>query len=101
MIKVENMVSPKTGRAVPNQFIIRDNGKVIFQSYETIIALIEDGTIYIDKYCCEYSRTTTKYLIEFVNKETGGQFGKTEILKKMPAGGYHFKTLSISKRISL
>jgi hypothetical protein len=60
-MKVSNFISPKTGREVPNQFVIRDNGTEWFQSYQSIIGKWEDGTIYLDEYYWDYSKTTIKY----------------------------------------
>lgn len=42
MVKVENMVSNSSGREIVNQFIIRDGNKIIFQSYNSIIAVIDN-----------------------------------------------------------
>lgn len=68
MIKVENLNSPKTGKSVPNQFVITVKDRVLFQSYKTPIALTDehDGIVFVcDK---KYSRTTTKYTNEFLNQ---------------------------------
>ena len=82
MLKVENMVSARSGRVVANQFdIVSDNAGVIgeyaFQSYGSLCATLartESGlyrlTIYHDAF---YSRTTAKYLrawlIDHINPE--------------------------------
>ena len=82
MLKVENMVSARSGRVVANQFdIISDNAGIIgeyaFQSYGSLCASLkrtENGlyklTIYRDGF---YSRTTAKYLrawlIDHINPE--------------------------------
>ena len=65
-MKVYNMTSNNTGREVSNQFIIEDGGKVYFQSYQTIIAVKENGKITIDTDAENYSRTTSKYLYQFL-----------------------------------
>lgn len=59
MITVQNMVSRK-GNKVANQFEIYANGAIVFQSYSTIIAVIKELTLYVDK--AYYSNTTSKYL---------------------------------------
>lgn len=65
-MKVENMVSSR-GNYVPNQFIItNDEGREIFQSYETIIAIKDNGKIILDSDALDYSRTTSKYLYLFL-----------------------------------
>ena len=83
MLKVENMVSTRSGRTVANQFDISrtDEAGVIseyvFQSYDSLCASLkrtESGlyklTIYKDGF---YSRTTAKYLrawlIDHINPE--------------------------------
>lgn len=65
-MKVENMVSNR-GSYVPNQFIITDDeGREIFQSYETIIAIKDNGKIILDSDALDYSKTTSKYLYLFL-----------------------------------
>lgn len=66
-MKVYNMTSYNTGREIANQFIIEHEGKVYFQSYQTIIAMKEAGKITIDTNAENYSRTTSKYLYQFLN----------------------------------
>ena len=68
-MKVRNMMSERTGREVSNQFIIEDGGKVYFQSYSTIIAMKQAGKITIDTNAENYSRTTSKYLYQFLNTD--------------------------------
>lgn len=46
-MKVFNLES-KNGNKVANQFEIIDNGKRIFQSYESIICIIDNGIITLD-----------------------------------------------------
>jgi len=61
-LKVKNMVSPRTGREVANQFIIEGDNKAVFQSYESTIAEIDYNSreIRIGKNW-NYSPTTSKY----------------------------------------
>lgn len=68
-MKVYNMTSERTGREIANQFIIEDGGKVYFQSYNTIIAMKEAGKITIDTDAENYSRTTSKYLYQFLDTD--------------------------------
>ena len=68
-MKVYNMTSERTGREIPNQFIISHEGKIYFQSYQTIIAMKEAGKITIDTNAENYSRTTSKYLYQFLNTD--------------------------------
>ena len=55
------------GNKVANQFIITDKGAVTFQSYDSIIAVIVDGEIFLDSVFWNYSKTTSKYLNKFLN----------------------------------
>ena len=67
MIKVSNMVSTRTGNPVANQFIITNNGVETFQSYETTIAIRQgNGVVVLDDNAFNYSKTTSKYLKEFL-----------------------------------
>ena len=67
-MKVENMKSERTGKAVANQFVITDNEHhaTWFQSYASVIALVNNGILYLDKDKWDYSRTTAKYRNAFV-----------------------------------
>ena len=81
-MKVENMKSPRTGRAIPNQFIIvsgegvgRVYGRYVeeFQSYYTTIVRITraEGEMLVeldrDKWDC--SRTTSRYRNIFLDEK--------------------------------
>ena len=63
-VRVENMKSVSSGRAVANQFKIYTDEGVYFQSYETLIAFKpyddEKKTVLNEQYW-DYSRTTGKY----------------------------------------
>lgn len=60
-IKVRNLRS-SNGNLVPNQFVISiGNHTRVFQSYESIIAIIEDGLVTLDVNLWDCSRTTGKY----------------------------------------
>lgn len=69
-MRVKNMVSPRSGREVANQFIIEHEGKTYFQSYSTIIAVKEGGKLTLDKNYWNYSVTTSKYRNEFTRMNT-------------------------------
>ena len=83
MIKIKNFLSPKSGEAVTNQFIIEEDGRGAngnfikrdtFQSYSSIIAIRtvwEDRTdVVLDTTYWNYSKTTSKYRNEFLCEET-------------------------------
>lgn len=50
----------------PNQFSFEDNGKRVFQSYNSICAIVENGIIRLGRNW-NYSRTTLKHLKAFLN----------------------------------
>jgi len=64
-MKVSNIIN-NNYNAVPNQFIIKDNGKTWFQSYDSLIVKWEDGQVYLDEYYWDYSVTTGKYRNQFL-----------------------------------
>lgn len=68
-MKVKNMTSNRTGRAVPNQFIIIDDrGAEWFQSYRTVIAIKgTDGKITLD-HNWNYWKSTGKYRNQFLGE---------------------------------
>lgn len=69
MLKIENMTSERSGRAVANQFVITTDKEITFQSYESIVAIYNNNTRVIKIYndIATYSRTTTKYLKRFLD----------------------------------
>ena len=94
--KVRNMTSNK-GNDVPNQFIITyttESGTDIqeFQSYDSIIARIEDDgafydhvhkpRVYLDSGTWDYSKTTGTYRNQFLGE------GIAETRKKIESGEY-------------
>jgi len=59
MMKVKSYMST-------NQAIINDGNRVIFQSYKSIIAIVESGHVSLSA-DWDYSSTTMKYLCKFLN----------------------------------
>ena len=84
-MKLENMTSPN-GNKVANQFIISgEKGHKVFQSYDSTIAIKQagDNPILLDETYWDYSRTTTKYLNQFLGhnkKETQARIDSGEYL---------------------
>ena len=65
-IKVYNLVSTKSGKPVPNQFVIDKGNEKTFQSYETTIAVYnnrKNKLLLSEDY--KISRTTSKYFWKF------------------------------------
>lgn len=70
-MKVNHMLSPKTNRAVANQFVINDDdGNTFFQSYNSIIVKKNFDGVFLDVNTWNYSRTTTKYRNLFLGENT-------------------------------
>lgn len=69
--KVTQMTSSMSGNPVANQFEIRTPKGLFFQSYNSIIALVDKkNNIILDEYYHNYSRTTSKYLSRFLGIST-------------------------------
>jgi hypothetical protein len=89
MIRVKNMRSPKSGRDVANQFEIWTDNARLFQSYNSTIAKIMDnGTVYLDEYYWDYSRTTGKYRNAFLGEYIA------DTRKKIKSGEYILTNLN-------
>ena len=87
-MKVENMTS-NNGNNIPNQFVIVNNGRTYFQSYNSIIACKNtSGKIELDEYYWDYSKTTGKYRNIFLGEN------KSETQKKIDSGVYILTNLN-------
>ena len=70
-MKIEQMTSPRTGNAVPNQYLVTIGDYIYFQSYKTVIAKINRTTNEVTlSEDWDYSRTTVKYLNRFLSTES-------------------------------
>lgn len=86
--KVENMTS-NNGNKIANQFILKTDKGVFFQSYDSIIAFIpNNGQIELDKYYWDYSRTTGKYRNMFLGED------KKRTEQKIKEGKYKLTNLN-------
>ena len=87
--KVYNMKN-RNGNTVQNQFEIYTDDGVYFQSYRSIIAFKPcGGKTQLDETYWDYSRTTSKYLNQFLRVS-----GKKEIEQKIKAGEYELAKLN-------
>lgn len=97
-MKVQNMTSSR-GSSVPNQFILTGtfNGGQelgilpdanVFQSYDSTIVVIHQGTVYLDSHYWDYSITTGKYRNQFLGEN------KAETQKKIDSGEYKLVNLN-------
>ena len=88
-VKVYNMTSPN-GNKVANQFEIYTSKGRYFQSYNSIIAFIDNnGKTFLDEYYWDYSATTGKYRNMFL-----GNWGIDEAREKIKLGEYELKNLN-------
>ena len=79
---VENMKSAKTGKAIPNQFLIMDRGCIWFQSYKSIVGIITtDNILLLDKHKWDYSVTTAKYRNAFVATYFNSKYASRDGIK--------------------
>ena len=83
MIKVKNFTS-NSGNSVPNQFMIFTGEKTAFQSYNTVIAILDEKTrqVTLDEKAWDCSVTTSKYRNHFLGET------KKETLAKIKSGEY-------------
>ena len=92
-IKVYNLESPRTGNPVANQYEIETDKYYIFQSYGSIIAKKERGflgKVILDPHFWNYSRTTLKYLKQFL----GVNISSKEIEERIKDGTYKTRNLN-------
>lgn len=82
MISVRNLRSTN-GNTVPNQFVISTNEREVFQSYDTQVAMIKDGVVFLTD-SWDYSNTTLKYLKQFLHTTAS----KKEIQRRIDTGEY-------------
>jgi len=78
----------KVKQLAENQFIIDSNDGIIFQSYNSIIAIKKHGKITLDRVYWDYSKTTGKYRNMFLNET------KKETERKIKAGIYQLANLN-------
>lgn len=85
-IEVYNMETSR-GNTAPNQFIINMEGYKVFQSYNSTIAIVnwsnDSITLGGD---WDYSRTTSKYLYNFLRDLGLDVYRKEDILKAIKEG---------------
>ena len=84
---VSNMIG-NAGQPVKNQFVVTDGDKTWFQSYDTIIAIIDNGQVILDQNKWDFSKTTGKYRNRFLNEN------KKETQTKIDSGEYLIDNLN-------
>lgn len=106
-MKVENMKSARTGKAVANQFVIDTGKERYFQSYKTIICkygvlthtvIIDNGAHYDaseNDGAKEFSNTTSKYLVQFLKEHTAWNIrNKAQIVNLLADGTFKLADLN-------
>ena len=89
IVSVSNVQNYK-GRSVPNQFIIEGKDFILFQSYDSPVAMKKDGKVYIFK-DWDYSTTTGKYRNMFLGES------KKETFRKLKTGEYIAVDFEVTK----
>ena len=87
-MKVSNLESSR-GNTVPNQFEIRTDEGVFFQSYNSMICFVPRvGKTLLDETYWNYSKTTSKYRSVFLGEST------IETKKRIDDGTYLLTNLN-------
>ena len=81
-VKVTQLINSNNNPAA-NQFVLHEGNKIVFQSYETRIAEIENGIVTLDDSALNYSKTTSKHLFIFLcmNRKDIEKQIKTGVIK--------------------
>ena len=92
-MKIYPITSPRSGKAVANQFKIHTEEGVYFQSYQSIIAFVpavSDGSkkTQLDEHFWDYSVTTSKYRNQFLG------LSSKEIKAKIDSGEFELVNLN-------
>lgn len=91
-MKVENLKG-QSGRAVSNQFAIKDGNRKIFQSYDSVVVEAKRHTDFCEVnigHDWDYSRTTSKYFKIFLTDEVGFTDEEVEQIKKELRKGHDY-----------
>lgn len=66
-----------------NQFVMEASGKTYFQSYSSLMAVIdENGNLYVSMNTKNYSNTTAKYMKQFM-AEHGKEYNRNKIFEEI------------------
>lgn len=90
MLKVYNLEG-QSGRPVVNQFVIKDDNRKVFQSYDSTIVEAKWHDVFCEVNIgrdWDYSRTTTKYFKMFLINEVGFADEEVETIKKQLRKGH-------------
>lgn len=88
---VRNLTSPRTYNAVANQFVICTKKGDFFQSYRSIVAKVDNkGKVWLSAYW-DYSRTTMKYLYQFLRDYGYYDLSASKVRKHIADGTFNYK----------
>lgn len=89
----------RTGKEVPNQYVIHAENNLIFQSYGSIIAEYhgDEGRLIINNRMANFSKTTKKYLIKYLECFPTLEDSIDEIKKAIKEKGAIYTTVDIDK----
>jgi hypothetical protein len=75
MMRVRQLTNRHNGNAVMNHFVITDGNRTILQSYDSIVAIVDYNEQGAKRLTLgrdwDYSRTTMKYLNQFIKTTLG------------------------------
>lgn len=80
---VHNIISKRSNRPVANQFILTTEKATYFQSYNTLIAKVENNGKVTLASAWDYSVTTSKYLYQFLKEYVGHSDLNSKSVKKL------------------
>lgn len=94
-VKVHNMISVRSGRPVANQFIVKIGNVLYFQSYKSVVCVVDKTNHLV---CFgrdwDYSVTTRKYLYQFLDENgielPDGKSGTDSIRKGIKQGLFSY-----------
>lgn len=94
-MKIYQLINDK-GYPARNQFVVEKDGKIYFQSYDTIIAEVNKNKVTLSE-DWNYSNTTSKHLYIFLRQEGFYVDKKNDVLKAIKNGNFEVvDELSIS-----
>lgn len=86
MVKCYPVLSEKSGEAVRNQYVIRTDNAIVFQSYDSTIAVLDKNKRLTLGCDFDYSRTTAKYLHQFIERYCFGSL--VEQIRNAPGNSF-------------
>ena len=92
-MKVTQLINDN-GNTAPYQLMLHDGNTTVFQSYNSIIARSDNGSVTLDSKALDYSRTTSKYLYIFLRQCGWGVHNKAEVQDKIKTGTFKTEDLN-------